>query len=68
MMGIVDDDRIGIGNVYPVFNNGCREKYIIVIIDKTFDNLLQLIGFHLPVTDSNAAVRYIFVDKMSYFG
>ena len=34
ILGLIDDDSIGIRNINTTFDNGCCQKYIIIIVDK----------------------------------
>ena len=60
-MRIIDNDRIGIGNIDTIFHNGCRKQHIIVIVDKAHDNLFQLLRLHLTMSDDNSTIRYMFL-------
>ena len=66
LMCIVDDDGVGVGNIYSVLDNSRREQHVIVVVDKSQYDILKLLRRHLPVPDGNAAVRDIFQNKPFY--
>ena len=66
MMRIIDNNRIGIRNINTIFHNGRRKQHIIVIVDKTHDNLFQLLRLHLTMSDGNSAIRYMLLYQKFY--
>ena len=56
VMGIAHDNRIGIGNIDTVLYDGGRKQHIIIVIDKAHDDFLQILRFHLSVTDGYPTV------------
>ena len=65
-MSIIDDDSIGVGNINTILNNRRWKQYIIVIVHKAHDYLLQFLRFHLPMSDSDTAIGYVLLDKVCY--
>ncbi len=59
MVGAVDDDRVGIGDVDTILHNRRREQHVVVVVDKVGDDLLQLFGRHLSMTDDHTTVGHI---------
>ena len=57
VLSLIDNNSIGIRYVDSTLNNGGGNQHIIIIIDKTEDNLLQFHRLHLPMPDSNPAIR-----------
>ena len=57
ILRLVYDDGIGIRDVNSTLDNRSGKQHIIVIIYKVEDNLLQIGRLHLPVSDSDAAIR-----------
>ena len=64
---IVDDNGIGVRNIDTVLHDGSREQYVVVEVDEPHHHLLQLLGFHLSMTDGHACIRHIFPDHQSQF-
>ena len=65
-MRIINDNGVGIADIDAVFNDGGREEHVVIVVHEAHDDFFQLIGFHLPVTDGNAAVGHIFLDEVGY--
>ena len=63
-VGIVYYYGVGIGYVYAVLYNGCREQNVVVVVDEAQHNLLKLLGLHLSVAYSHPCVGHILVDKL----
>ena len=59
MVGVADDDGVGIGYVDAVLHDGGGEEHVIFVVYEADDDFLQLLGFHLSVTDGYAAVRHV---------
>ena len=55
----VDDDGVGVGNVDAVFHDGRREQHVVVVVREVEHYLLQLLGLHLSVAHSHAAVWHV---------
>lgn len=53
ILGIIDDDRIGIGNVDAVFDDRGRNQHVELPVDKIHNQLFELFGRHLAVADSH---------------
>ena len=62
-VGIVDDDGVGIRNIDAILDNRRREQHIIIVVDEIHDDALQLLGFHLPMTNGHATIRHILHDE-----
>ena len=43
----IDDNRIGIGDVYTALDNGGGHQHVVIVIHKTENNLLQFFWWHL---------------------
>jgi len=56
-IGVVDKDRIGIGNVQPTFNDRRRQQQVKLMIDKIDHDLFQFTFAHLPMTNSDSRLR-----------
>ena len=63
MLGTIDDDGIGIGDVDAVLDDGGGEQHVVVVVDEVEDDVLQLFGFHLSVSHGDAGVRHILMDE-----
>ena len=57
LLGIVDDDGIGVGHVDAALNNAGGDQYVVFVIDEIEDHLLQLLWFHLAMTDNDTGIR-----------
>ena len=64
----VDDDGVRIGNVDAVLDDGGRNQYVVIVIDKAHDDTLQLLGRHLSVSDGHAGVRHVLVEQFGQVG
>lgn len=53
ILGIIDDDRIGVGNVDAVFDDRGRNQHVELPVDKIHNQLFELFGRHLAVADSH---------------
>ena len=56
MVGIIDDDGVGIGYVDAVFYYRGRDKHVVFVVYETDNDFLQFFGLHLSVSYCNAAV------------
>ena len=43
VMGTIDDDGIGIGNINTVLNNSCGEEYVVIVVRKVENNLFKIL-------------------------
>ena len=57
VVGVVYDDRIGVGYVYAVLDDGCGHQYVELAVDEVHDELLELFRRHLAVPDSHTGLR-----------
>ena len=57
VLGVVDDDRIGVGNVDAVLDDGRRHQHVEFPVDEVHDEFLQLLGRHLAVPDGHTGLR-----------
>ena len=64
---LIDNDRIRIRDINATLYNCSRQKHVIVIIDKIKDDLFQLCGLHLSMTDGNTAVGNMTFDHCFKF-
>ena len=62
VMGTIDDDGIGIGNINTVLNYSCGEEYVVIVVRKVENNLFKIFRFHLSMTDGDAGVRDILMN------
>ena len=67
VLRLIDNNRIGIRDINSTLNNGSGKQYIVIIIHKTEDNLFQLFGLHLSMTDTNTAIRNVTHDHCFQF-
>src|SRR5690606_10854406 len=56
IVGTVDDDRVGTGNVDAVFDDGRRHEHVIFVIDEIEHYLLHFLFVHLAVADGDAGI------------
>src|SRR5690606_30820641 len=54
----VDDDGVGVRDVEPVLDDVRADEYVKPAFDEIQHHLLQIGGFHLPVSRSDAHVRH----------
>ena len=66
-VGIVDDDGIGVGDVYSVLNYRRRKQYIVIIVHESHHDFLQFLGFHLSMSDGDTAVGNVLPDEICDF-
>ena len=59
----IDDNRIGIGDVYTALDNGRGHHHVVIVIHKTENNLLQFFWWHLPVPHTYAGIRHMLVQQ-----
>ena len=59
MLGVMDDHRIRIRDIDPVFHDGGRQQDIVIVVHETRYHLFQLFGIHLPVADGYPTIRDI---------
>ena len=57
VLGVVDDDRIGVGDVDAVLDDGRRHQHVELPVDEVHDEFFQLLGGHLAVPDGHAGLR-----------
>ena len=62
VLGLVDDNGIGIGDINTTFYDGGGKQHIVIIIDEIQYDLLQFGRFHLAMTDGNTAVGNMTLD------
>ena len=60
-MRTVDDNGVGIGYVNTVLHNCCGYEYVVVVIGKVEDDVLEVFGLHLTMTDGNTRVGDVFL-------
>ena len=59
LLGIVDDDCVGIGHVDTAFHNAGCDQYVIFVVHEVQDRLLQLLRLHLPMPHSDTGIRHL---------
>ena len=52
-IGIVDEHGVGIGDIEPAFDDGCRQQDIGAVLDKIEHDLLEPVLLHLTVSDDD---------------
>ena len=57
LMRIVNDDSIGVGDVYTRLNNGSGQQNVISTFNKVEHDFFELLAIHLAVADSDAHTR-----------
>ena len=67
-VGVVYDYGVGIAYVDAVLHNRGGEQHVVVVIHKSYEYLLQLLGIHLAVSDSHTCVGHILVYERCYLG
>ena len=63
LLGIVNDDRIGIRHVDTALDDAGRNQHVVFVIDEVEDDLFQLLRFHLPVADGYTGIRHFASDQ-----
>ena len=56
MIGIIDDDGVGIWDVDTIFYYGSGKENVVLVVYEAHYDFLQFLWLHLPVSDSNSAV------------
>src|SRR4030042_5139767 len=57
MMGIIDKYCICIGNIEPRFDYSCRDKDIVIALDKLEHNIFDIPPIHFPMYNSSFNMR-----------
>ena len=57
ILGLVNDDGVGIGNVEPRFDDVGGYQHVITPVDEIEEDVFELVAFHLAVTYANAHAR-----------
>jgi hypothetical protein len=57
MVGAVDDDRVGVGDVQPVLDDRGGDQHVDVAVGKAHHHILQLALGHLPMTHADGGLR-----------
>ncbi len=58
LVGAVDDDGVGVGDVDPGFDDGRAQQHVEALLVEVEHHPLQLAFRHLPVGDADARVRH----------
>ena len=56
ILGIVDDDRIRVGDIDPRLNNGRRNQYVELTVDKIHHQFSEFAGIHLAVSHCHTSL------------
>ena len=64
MVGILDDQRIGIRNIQSRFNDRRANQHVILAVPEPFDGVLQLILIHLAMRHDHARFRNKFTNML----
>ena len=65
-MGVVDNNRIGVGDVESRFNDGGAEQHVVLASDEVEHDFLQFIAFHLAMGYSDTASWYVTRNEVMY--
>ena len=68
VLGVVDEDGVGIGHVDAVFDDGGGEEDVVLVIDKIEDDFFEFGGFHLSVADHDACIGHVFANEVLDMG
>ena len=68
VMGAVDDDCVGIGDVEAALDDGCGDEHIVVVVHKIHHHLLKLLWRHLAVCYCHTSIRHMLADKFGKLG
>ena len=55
-VGIVDNDGVGISNIYAILDDGCGKQYVKLSIYEVHNQLLELLGGHTAMTNTNTCL------------
>ena len=58
VVGLVDEDRVGVGNVEPAFDDRRGQQNIELVVDEIEHHLFELALGHLPVADADAGLGH----------
>ena len=64
VVGAIDDDGVGIGNIDAVLHDGRRQQHVVLIVLEVDDDLFQFLRFHLSVTNSDACIGNVFANQV----
>ena len=67
VLRLIDNDSVGIRNINTTFDDCSCQEYIIVVVDKIQNNLLQLCRFHLSMSNRYTAIRDMTFDHRFQF-
>jgi len=68
VVGAVYDDGVGIRDVDAVLYDGGRYQYVVVVVDKVRDDLLQLAWLHLAVSRRHTGIGHVLLYEMLQMG
>ena len=57
-VGLVDEDRVGVGNIEPAFDDRRRQQHVELDVHEIEHHLFQLVLGHLAVADANARLGH----------
>ena len=63
LVGVVDDDRVDVGNVDPVLDDRRRDEHVDLAVDEARHDRLELVLAHLPVADRDARLRHQLLER-----
>ena len=55
-VGVVDDDRVGVGNIQAAFDDRRADQDVRLVADELHHHVFQLPFAHLPVADDDAGI------------
>ena len=68
VLGVVDDYRVGVGDVEAVFDDGGAEQQVVVSADEIEHFVLEFLCRHLAVGDAYPHIRDEAMEDLAYRG
>ena len=56
LLGVIDDNGIGIWYVDAAFDDACRYQYVVFVVHEVEDLLFQFFWFHLSVCHTDTGI------------
>ena len=66
VMGTIDDDGVGIGDIDTVLNDGGGEQHVVIVVGEVEDDLFEFLGLHLSMTNGNTGIGDVLMDHIGY--
>ena len=64
VMGTINNNCIGIGNVDTILYDGSRKQHVVVVIGEVKHDLFQFLGLHLSMSDGDAGIGDILMNHL----